>query len=177
MSQKIDESGIAFDIQFGMTDAELMAKYGLQESELQRIVRRLADTGAIEASDLDERLIPCEVELSEQGIRESDRVSADFPLPIYELQRPQNYGVVRDISDQGIGVTGLTAEVNEIRTFVIPVDRLFDIAAIVFRCACRWTRRDESDGTRTAGFAVTEVLSGDFEALQRLMNQLSARKS
>ncbi|MBM3300150.1 MAG: hypothetical protein FJY85_09365, partial [Deltaproteobacteria bacterium] len=99
------------------------------------------------------------------------RYVTKVPVPIHEYHQPESRGLVLDIGDRGLRVAGIRAQVDEIKTLVIPADELVMIDPLVFEASCRWVKQDESGGV-TAGFAVTRVSKGNFQELKLLIKSM-----
>ncbi len=95
------------------------------------------------------------------------------PLPIYESgQYPRNCGMVRDITENGMGVTGIQARVDQIKTFWIYPDTFLHIEPFSFRAQCRWTE-SETSGRFMGGFEIVEISEKNRESLFRLIQELT----
>lgn len=95
-----------------------------------------------------------------------------YMVSIYDLQRLHIQGALRDISEGGVGIKGIEAEVGEIKTFIIPVDEIPDIDALVFHGQCRWVTRDD-DGSCIAGFEITRISKENLQLLGKLIHYLT----
>lgn len=56
--RKINASRMAEDIRAGLSDSELMGKYGLSERQLPIVIRKLIDAGLVTDSDIEARPVP-----------------------------------------------------------------------------------------------------------------------
>ena len=96
MTKKIVAKDIVEDIRSGVSDSELMHKYGITESGLQKLFRQLLDTNALTAAEFEawsifsNDAVPIHVRLH-------SRYRLDFMLPVYEAYCPENSGVVVSI--------------------------------------------------------------------------------
>jgi hypothetical protein len=91
---------------------------------------------------------------------------------IREAENPMNKGAVVDLTEKGVGVTGLHVRENQTKELVIDSGELVDIGLITFEATCRWARQHE-DGTRTSGFEITSISERDLGKLRQLINELS----
>jgi hypothetical protein len=94
-----------------------------------------------------------------------------YTVSIYELRRLDVEGTVRDITEHGVGVLGMKVEVGEVKTFIIPVEEIPEIDAVIFRAACKWTFTDEQD-LRLSGFEITEISEENLGHLRKLIRFL-----
>ena len=110
-------------------------------------------------------------------VRAHDRKPMDFGLPIIDSHNPEHPGLVCDISDDGVGTRGLSAQVGEIRIFVIPADDYFRSEPIVFKGICRWVEPGEDRWKNRAGFRVSKIFRGSLKGLQDIMRALNPEAS
>ena len=99
---------ILADIRSGMTRSDLLEKYTLTDKTLRQVVQKLlAAEGKRSAFDGPETVIEEPADFLATG--EFVRHEVDFDLPVYEAYRPEIVGKVRDVSEEGISVTGIEA--------------------------------------------------------------------
>ncbi len=92
-------------------------------------------------------------------------------VPVYEKKDLKKKGMLRDITEKGLGVRGLPTEVGKTRTFVIaPADHL-DIDPLVFDVRCRWTKKGLNDEP-VAGFEITKISGPTLRELRKLIRLL-----
>ena len=106
-------------------------------------------------------------------IRALQRDKVEFPLPIYERDKPESRGTISDITVMGVGIKGFETEVGDVRQFVIPADEFFQVNPVEFKARCRWVKRDESDGECVSGFEIMKVSKGSLAGLRRLIQGLT----
>ncbi len=93
-----------------------------------------------------------------QGTKEMERRRwprnyLTFSVPVYEAGVPQNRGLIEDITERGIGVTGIQAGVHETKALVIQSGQ---VAEVSFEAICCWSARGE-DGGYKSGFEITRI--------------------
>jgi len=119
--------------------------------------------------------------LAEQTRRVGGIMSADerrraprvpYMVSIYELKRLHVEGTVRDLSETGFGMRGIKAAVGEVKSFIIPVEEVVDIDALIFAGTCRWASTDV-DGQWLTGFELTKISEENLRHLRRLIRFLS----
>jgi hypothetical protein len=84
-----------------------------------------------------------------------------FSVPVYEAGVPENRGLIEDITERGIGVTGIRAGVHETKALVIQSGQ---VAEVSFEAICCWSTRG-TDGGYKSGFEITRIAE---EALVRV---------
>ena len=77
-------------------------------------------------------------------------------------------GLVRNISEKGVGIKGFEVGVEETVEFVIVPTEFIDIDPIVFRANCRWVKKDD-DGEFISGFQITDLSVGGLTELKKLL--------
>ncbi len=165
------------DVRAGMTDGELRDKYKLTARGLAGLFHRLLESGAISLGELLCRSGPHEEEeftgCTTAEFRMLGREEIDFPLLIHDAVNPDIIGLVQDISDDGIRISGVETEVDEIRTFSLRADELFQVEPILFEAKCRWVFKKGLPQVPLAGFAVTKLMEGSLKDLRNIMAALS----
>jgi uncharacterized protein (DUF433 family) len=163
--RRINTAEVVRDILSGATDLELMEKYRVSSRKLQRVFSKLVNMGAITREDLSHRNDP-DQNLAKPELRGSTRTIPILSPSIYEKANPENRGMVRDLSDEGIGARGITAELDEVKTLVIAPELGMDVEAFSFQATCRWFRI-EDDGDCHSGFEIAFISGPDFKELQK----------
>jgi len=158
-----------------MTDDELAAKYQLTPGKLEKVFNKLLEAKVLSAAELEDRgLGPERSPYPEMpsDFRITVRERLDFPLAIYEKDIPEIRGVVRDLSERGIGARGIESTVGDIKTLVIPAHELFHVNQLEVEAVCRWTTTEGLSGESVGGFEIVKVIHGDMEELQMLIRSL-----
>ncbi len=103
------------------------------------------------------------------------RHEVDFEVPAYEAGHPEVQGIVRDISEEGVGVAGIDADVGEVKTLVVLGDELGEFSSFEFEGCCRWRFADPNGGRCLTAFAITTISEADFEELRKLVLLVTVR--
>jgi hypothetical protein len=170
------------DLRAGMSKLELMEKYQISPKALGSILTELATLDAITATEPHEppRSLAYDVG-SLEGVRLVPRQRLMIVLPIliyggvYDSNRGrvmQKKGTVRDITEKGVGVRGITARLDELKTFVIPANDFFEIDPIVFEARCRWLSSKDRDADSIGGFQIMNISEPSLRDLRRLVHSL-----
>lgn len=106
---------------------------------------------------------------SEKESRVFDRHGLDFVIPVYDIQFPEVHGRVRDINEEGLGVTGISAGIHDVKTLVVLGDEFGEVAPFEFEAVCKWVKRDVADGRSLAGFRITNISEYDLQELRKLI--------
>jgi hypothetical protein len=167
---------IVNDIRSGMADHELMAKYGLSVKGLHRAFEKLVDLKALTRGDLENRFPSAADSIYFESMRELPRHYVVIPIPIHELGPPQKSGMLRDITEKGVGVVGIEAKVGETKVFAIYPNEFVTVSPFSFKAICRWTE-GKAPGDSVGGFAITEISEDALEKLRQLIGELTFGES
>jgi hypothetical protein len=158
----INVHNIAEDIKAGMSSAELVEKYGLTERGFQWICIQLVGDGILGCDEIYEELFHSDGSLAIEAVRADERLPIVTDAQVYEMGNPDNQGAIQDISAKGLRISGLQAQVDEIKTLMIPKDNYGEFGKMVFEAKCRWTKTGPN-GLILAGFEVINISSGMLE--------------
>lgn len=155
-----------------------MQKYDLSVPDLENVFRRLVDIRAINHIDVLAWSVFGNKVISTDRIRLFPRDSLEFTVPVFEPMWPETEGAVKNVSRRGLCVHGVTALVNEVKTFSIALDRSRQVVSHPFDARCRWTRRNEILGEIVSGYVIAEssrktwdkILKG-IKLVRHLMNR------
>jgi hypothetical protein len=123
----------------------------------------------LSAEDIEYEDVPAEA----SDAREQTRYNVRFKLPIHEATNRENKGIVINISEDGIGVKGIDAKLDERKTLVIPAYHgfvMFD--SIVMIAECRWIDTDSATGEKCAGFKLLQLTARNASELSKLIATL-----
>jgi hypothetical protein len=160
---------VVLDIHAGHAGADLMTKYDMSADELQGILKTISIIKNATAADLYGRSPSDQAAEALNIIRMLPRTKLFVQLPIEDPQHVERLGVVYDISEKGVGVEGIEAEVDEAGRFVVRPDGFFDLDPFLFDAKCRWVRREGPGGKSLSGFEITYISPEDLEKLKNLI--------
>jgi PilZ domain len=168
----INAAGIVSDIQAGMTDAQLMERYRLSAKGLQSAFKKLVEAQAIDPEELGERVPLYEDTVTIEDMRQIVRDHLHHSVVICDAHDRKCMGRVRDISEKGVGIKGLQAKVNEIRSLYIAPDDFVEVEPFRFEGRCRWVKKSPG-GDYSAGFEITNISNSGLEELRRLVHLIN----
>jgi hypothetical protein len=171
--RRIEVDEIVKDVRDGLTDHELMKRYGLSAKGLKSTLQKLVDAEIIQLTDVYRRPIFYEDGLDSDSRRESPRHYLSLLLPVYDAERQEEHGWVTDISEQGIGVMGVKAVPGEKRTLVVIPEKFSKADQIVFEAECHWAERESAEAEPIAGFRITAISDKDLEELRRFIRVIT----
>ena len=169
---KIKGRDILDDIRSGMTDEELMEKYEMSSQALERACSQLCATGLITREELLRRSTES---AQADNTTTTSRLPRDYLVvqaPIYDAADPELKGVIRDLTEEGLGIIGIESSLDDTKTLVIPTDDSQRVDKIIFKAKCRWVKQD-SEGGYVSGFRITDIAKEDLGKLRRLIRALN----
>ena len=161
------------DFRSGMADAALMAKYDLPRDGLYLVYRRLMDLKAIRADELFGDSTLRSPAVSPVTVREFERYCLDFELAVYEADSPGNRGVVRDLTEKGVGLSGISCSRGDQKLLVVSPDKFMAIEPFVFGAECVWSEMELDTRMSLSGFKINEISDDDLSRLRQLLGLLS----
>ncbi|MBI5251714.1 MAG: PilZ domain-containing protein [Desulfomonile tiedjei] len=166
--RKIRAKEVIHDIRNGMNPSDLMAKYQFTLKGLRTAFQKLVEVQALNKSELND--LRSLYDISVKGLRQFRRKQLSAPLKIYDGGDPFKSGIVKDISEKGICIQGIQAEVGDLKNFIIRLGLFGHSPTMVFEARCRWIEKDLASGkTSLAGFEITNISSLDSRELNRLI--------
>ncbi len=171
MSEKrtIKATDIVKDIRDGMTHAELMNKYRLSSKGLRNALKKLGETRAVNLHANCEGSEGYDDTIIIEDLRKRVRKPAPSHMAIYERHNLGIQGIVRDITENGVGIKGITATVGELKTFLITPDEFVEMDPFEFEAVCRWVL-ETPDGEHASGFEITAIGENDLRELKKMIN-------
>jgi hypothetical protein len=167
---KISTRQIVADIQSGLDDDQLMAKYDLPRKLFQRLLQRLVVEKIIGHQDLYERSATYRYISDILLSRSHPRVYIPMALRVYRDGNSQR-GLVRDISEKGIRVAGIQANPGQTVSLSIPMKEVPPIGPVRLEAICRWSeRKGEDNKVVVSGFEITTISEVARDGLLQLMD-------
>lgn len=187
---------IAADVKAGMQLQELMSTYRLTKQGLQKILNMLVEerylaakfaltlNSALEADSVvlglvaspeTDSMVPNQVTGGQLGsggdsmtldLRSSPRVRPPIPIRVQSQSNGSIICLLRDISENGLGLVGSRSAPNERRLLHVLGDEWGEVEPFEFEAQCRWARGGGSDQAATAGFNITQIAEPDLRLLQ-----------
>ncbi len=171
--RRIDTKELVTDIRSNLSDVELMEKYKLSSRGLQRVFTKLVDSGAVMADDISGRSFLHDDSVTLQKVRGSLRALPILSIGIHDKKNPQIMGRIIDLSEVGVGVSGVEAEVGELKSLVVVPDEFLEVEPFSFEAKCRWSRMGDEDKICNAGFEITDISAGDYIQLLELLQLMT----
>jgi hypothetical protein len=161
------------DIRSGLTDVEIMGKYGLSTRLLHAVLARLIRAKAIGESEIRRRAGCVTDPTNGIRMREIPRHYAFFPVPVFIAGNRTVKGHLNDISMRGLGLAGISSRVGQVLKLLVRADDFADIDPFAFDARCQWGKRMRVGGQKQAGFEITELSGKAMEELGKLIQVLT----
>ncbi len=164
---------ILADIKAGFSNAELMAKYQLSSRGLRKTLSQLVDAGFLGPEDVTMALPQNYHQTLPELMRKQDRYYIDFELLVCEANNPENGGVLRDVNEEGLRISGILAAVDQIMVLIILGDEFGGMDPFEIEVQCKWTRQGAETRECQAGFRITGASDESMSALRRLIRMVT----
>ena len=171
--RRIDTKELVADIRSNLSDAELMEKYRLSSRGLQRVFTKLVNSGSVVAAYLSGRSLLYDDSVTLKKVRGSVRAIPILSMDVYERINPLIIGRITDLSEVGVGVSGLEAQVDELKSLVVVPDEFLEVEPFSFEAKCRWSRIRDQGKICNAGFEITDISAGDYIQLLELLQLMT----
>jgi hypothetical protein len=159
------------DIVSGLEDTQLMNKYRLTFRGLQSVYRKLRDSNIVNEKLLAGRILP-QLNAESTIVTRMPRKDIFLPLPVEDAACPGMPGVVTNITDRGLGIKGLKANVDEIKKLVIKPDKYFQLMQFSLKAKCRWVKPSDDGDSILSGFETIPISHRDQQKLRNLIETL-----
>jgi uncharacterized protein (DUF433 family) len=157
------------DLRSGMTNSELIQKYKLSTEGLASARKFVVKARATDRDELETLGSFDDGDITVQDSRGTPR---NHPIPVVTIcedGKPDKRYLVRDISEKGVGITGIGAQIDEMKSLAVVGDDFGEIAPFEFEAQCRWARRVEPDGGMCSGFRITRISEQDLFRLREFI--------
>lgn len=160
-------------IKAGMDDLALMKRYGISAKGLRSLYQKLIDVGYLTVEDLYQGAQSRVSSVLTDELRDFPRRYLAVTVPIYERIRPEAKSLLVDITERGIGIRGIEAQVGEVKSFVISMKSFSGVDDIYFEAFCLWVKKDAPEGQPLAGFQITNISEKSLTAFRQLIRMLT----
>ena len=107
-----------------------------------------------------------------ENMRELPRHHLAMAVDIYEWKHPEIKGMLSNVTEKGIAITGMAARIGETKTFVIPAGDFIEADPVLLEARCQWAEKDKDTGEWLAGFEITRISEKCLDDLRRLIQSL-----
>lgn len=106
-------------------------------------------------------------------LRRSPRGYPVVNLAAFDVDDPTTEGVVLDVSEKGIQISGMITVVEQRKTFMVQADQFANIKPFSFDAECRWFRPATDEDPCAAGFEIINISVKDQEELNKILETLA----
>ncbi len=171
-TRQLNGRHVVNDLRSGMGDWELQVKYQLSLKGLQRVFEKLVTYQVISQSELCQRSPLYKATTDVTDARKCRTVCLDIPITIYDLET-KACGLLRDISESGLRVAGIEADVGQVKTFLIPIDMFMPTDPLLVVAECKWIEtKSETKRHSMAGFEMIDLPDKALKTIQDFMEFL-----
>jgi hypothetical protein len=177
--QEAVKNRVLQDLRSGKSDPEIMHSHSLSYNDLRKFYQMLFDEGLLYRNEDSDEVEPVQKVSKEtlpelptgiqQDRRDAHRCQMYSEIPVREIDQPQNQGVVYDLTEAGMRLLGMEAEVDEIKNLVVCDDVFGEVAPFELEAKCRWVEKYNGSANTMAGFEITKISNEDLERLRELM--------
>lgn len=107
-----------------------------------------------------------------ENMRELPRGYLAVSVDIYESKHPEIKGLLSNVTEKGIAITGMAARIGATKTFVIPAGDFIEGDPVLLEARCEWAEQDKESGEWIAGFEITRISRKCQDDLRRLIQSL-----
>ncbi|MGB6064947.1 MAG: PilZ domain-containing protein [Desulfomonilaceae bacterium] len=170
--RQINGKNVLSDLRSGMADLQLRAKYKLSAKSLESIFDKLVKCGAVSLAELYERSSLYRECLNHVQARRHPRADLNVYVPVYDIA-DSAVGVLRDISENGLRLAGINAQVGQAKTFQVPVDMFMEAQPLLIIAECKWVQIKKKNRQYTvAGFELLDLPDADRQTLKDFIKLL-----
>jgi hypothetical protein len=172
--RKITAKKLVDDIRSGLSNLELMEKYRLSSKGLLSAFNKLIDSQTMEDRELAGRIPLLDDTIDIDHAREFPRCYPALGLPIYDEKDSEVVYHVADVTEKGVQVVGMPAQVGDLKTLIIKAGGLDErIKPCTFDAECRWVKVGHKKGNSLAGFEITYISDKNLEVLLHIIQLLT----
>lgn len=161
------------DFKSGKTNEDMMQQYDLDLWGLRNTLKKMIEIKALDEDDVRDRMPSFHEESGGDDRRLLKRRFVLFSFPIYVADDLEEEGLVNDITEIGLQVSGIKASAGETKSLLIRADEFADIYPFVFEATCRWANPTNDRGEYAAGFEITSISEGGLDELRKLIQMLA----
>jgi len=166
---------IVRDVRSGMTDTELMEKYGLSAKGLESAFTKLVNSGIMTVGEVYGQHRSGQDTVIIDDVRELPRHFLSITIPIYEATHEKRKGKIREVTEKGVGITCIQARIGEVKSFAIACHLFLEVDNIWLEAECIWMEAGKTPEEWYGGFQITNILPKHLKNQRELIQLLSLR--
>lgn len=162
------------DVRLGLSDMDLMEKYRLSYDQLQKGYEDIIRKGIMSRGELFGRssLLAETISLPVDYFENKSAAYLAFPVPVYEAGKPGVVGRIRNMTERDLGLIGIRARVDDLKTLVISPEKFAKIQPFSLDAECLWSE-EKASGEYVAGFEIVSISRDNLAKLRSLIELLT----
>ncbi len=96
-----------------------------------------------------------------------------FEIPAYDAETRRLIGIVQDINERGLQLSGYEVEANTAKAIVLDISSYLKDSRLNFVAQCRWCRREGPPGNYASGFEITAITEDNRKSLLKLIHAMA----
>lgn len=169
----IQARDIVRDVRSGMTDTELMEKYGLSAKGLESAYTKLVNSGLMTVGEIYGQRLSGQDTVIIDDVRELPKHFLSMTIPIHEAAHENRKGKIREVMEKGVSITGIQARIGEVKSFVIACRPFLEVDNIWLEAECIWMQAGKKSDDWYGGFQITKISPKHLANLRQLIQLLS----
>lgn len=158
------------DLKAGLSNEEVKQKYNLSDRQLHSLFEKLKAAKLLTGPDFEERSSRLGEALLSH-LRKTPRIHPAVSIPVYVLDDLTTEYTLKDLSEGGFQIDGLSTKLGERQSFVVQGEELADVSPFSFEAECKWVKADSNKKEFYAGFAIVKIEPADLDELRKLVAQ------
>ena len=167
LKRRIPANAIVKDIRSGMSNSDLMERYQLSMKGLTSVFTKLVEAKFCTKKELLLRMPPGDDTADLDEMRDVARCYPVVRIPVIDLADLRSGGYVRDLTEKGIQVLGIHAQVGDKKNFLIQADAFAAILPFTLEAECRWIKPDAVSGLTVSGYEITGISDTNLASLKQ----------
>jgi len=160
---------MVLDIKSGLGLSNFIEKYQLSVQATFDTLKQLVDDQLVTKGEVAVLFERDNVALMGDRFRASERNYPTLRVSVIDRRNSGHLYVVRDISEKGLRVDGIKANVGDIKNLAVVGDPLGQIAPFELEAECRWVGCVAPGGETCAGFRITRISDEDLGRLRKFI--------
>ncbi len=170
---RINPSEVVADVRAGMDDMGLMKKYGISSGGLQHLCARLVETGAITQEELHAAASCSEDTIGVDALPQFNRDYPVLSLAAMSFKHIDAVGVIRNISEKEVGVSGIACEVGEPDTLILKGGDALAGEPLLVAVTCKSSKIDDAFLDILSKYEITGIDDSGLKNLREFIRALS----
>jgi hypothetical protein len=150
---------ILADCRSGMAVDEIAKKNGFLAENFSHILKKLEDMHFLSDDNSTGKTGSRRTAHNAQDRRSFPRLQRPvLTTRIYDVDIPEKTGLILDLSESGIAVSGIESQIGQEKSLFMNVGDFVEYEALTFECRCRWISvSDDALRDPCAGFEITSI--------------------